>query len=133
MSSAEIFDNATAIYATDLPVSADLGDGFGPDPEACADTARADCARGLVGGSIEDATDDPAASVYDFARAVARVAAAAEATRDLPFLLTARAESHLFGSADLTETVRRLQAFSQAGAHILYAPGLPDLQANKVV
>jgi 2-methylisocitrate lyase-like PEP mutase family enzyme len=134
LSRSEILDNATTIVdATDLPVSADLGAGFGAAADTCAETVRTACARGLVGGSIEDATGDPAAPVYDFAHAVARIEAAADATRDLPFLLTARAESHLFGSADLAETVRRLQAFSQAGADVLYAPGLPDLEAIKVV
>ncbi len=134
LSRAEILDNAAAIVAgTDLPVTADLENGFGDAPEACAETIRAAAAVGLVGGSIEDATGDPARPIYDFGHAVERVAAAAEAARGLPFVLTARTENHLNGRDDLDDTLRRLQAFSEAGAEVLYAPGLPDLAAIRTV
>ena len=86
-----------------------------------------------MGGSIEDATGDPDAPIYEFSLAVERVQAAAEAAQGLPFLLTARAENHLWGQGDLADTIKRLQAFSQAGADVLYAPGLPDIQAIRTV
>ncbi|WP_018000204.1 isocitrate lyase/phosphoenolpyruvate mutase family protein [Paracoccus sp. N5] len=124
---------AEIVAATALPVSADLGNGFAATPEGCAETMRRAAAAGLVGGSIEDATGDPAAPIFDFAEAVARVRAAAEAARGLPFLLTARAENFLCDRPDLDDTIRRLQAFSQAGADVLYAPGLPDLAAIRRV
>ncbi len=131
---AEVLANASEIVAaTHLPVSADLGNGFGHAPDVCAQTIRAACDIGLVGGSIEDATGDPGAPIYPLTEAVERVRAAADAARDLPFVLTARAENHLWGSADLADTIERLQAFSEAGADVLYAPGLPDLQAIKTV
>ncbi len=130
----EILRNAAQIVAaTDLPVSADLEDGFGPAPEACAGTVRMACDIGLVGGSIEDVTGNPDAPIHDLSLAAERVRAAAEAVRDRPFLLTARAENHLWGRSDLRDTIRRLQAFSEAGADVLYAPGLPDLQAIRTV
>lgn len=129
-----VLENAGAIVAaTDPPVSADLADGFGTDPETCAETIRLAAATGLVGGSIEDATGDPARPVHDFALAVERVAAAAEAAARLPFVLTARAEGFLYGRRDLDEVIRRLQAFEAAGAQVLYAPGLPDLDAVRTV
>ncbi|WP_313350979.1 isocitrate lyase/phosphoenolpyruvate mutase family protein [Paracoccus sp. (in: a-proteobacteria)] len=131
---AEVLENAAEIVeATDLPVSADLEDGFGPEPETCAETIRLACDIGLVGGSIEDATGDGAAPIHDLSQAVERVQAAAEAARGLPFLLTARAENFLWGRPDLDDTIRRLQAFSAAGAHVLYAPGLPDIAAIRTV
>ncbi|MCA1440418.1 isocitrate lyase/phosphoenolpyruvate mutase family protein [Ensifer sp. IC4062] len=134
LSRSEILENAAEIIgATHLPVSADLEDGFGAAPETCAETVRMACGVGLVGGSIEDATGDPDAPIYDLAHAVERVRAAAEATRELPFLLTARAENYLWGRADLDDTIRRLQAFSEAGADVLYAPGLPDIDAIRAV
>jgi 2-methylisocitrate lyase-like PEP mutase family enzyme len=127
-SRAETLANAAAIVAaTDLPVSADLENGFGHRPEDCAATLRDAIGTGLAGGSIEDATGDPARPIYDFAEAVERVAAAAEAVRDRPFVLTARAENFLHGRPDLDDTIRRLQAFAAAGAEVLYAPGLTDL------
>ncbi len=130
----EILENAAEIVAaTDLPVSADLEDGFGAAPEACAQTIRLACGIGLVGGSIEDATGLPDAPIYPMAQAVERVRAAAEAARGKPFLLTARAENHLWGKTDLGDTIRRLQAFAEAGADVLYAPGLPDLDAIRSV
>ncbi|AUH33990.1 isocitrate lyase/PEP mutase family protein [Paracoccus tegillarcae] len=134
LSRAEILDNAAEIVAaTDLPVSADLEDGFGPSPENCAETIRMSAAVGLVGGSIEDATGNPDDPIHDHGLAVERIAAAAEAARDLPFLLTARAENYLWGKPDLDDTIRRLQAFADAGADVLYAPGLPDLQTIRQV
>jgi 2-methylisocitrate lyase-like PEP mutase family enzyme len=130
----EILDNAAEIVgATDLPVSADLEDGFGAAPEICAETIRLASAIGLVGGSIEDATGDPARPIYDLSQAVERVQAAAEAARKLPFLLTARAENFLWERPDLDDTIKRLQAFSAAGADVLYAPGLPDIDAIRTV
>jgi 2-methylisocitrate lyase-like PEP mutase family enzyme len=114
------------VSATDLPVSADLEHGFGDDPETVAETIRLAAAAGLVGGSIEDSTsrrDDP---IYELERAVERVRAAAEQARSLPFLftLTARAENYLYGRNDLDDTIKRLQAYQDAGADVLYAPGL---------
>jgi 2-methylisocitrate lyase-like PEP mutase family enzyme len=130
----EVLANAAAIVAaTDLPVNADLEDGFGPDPQNCAQTIVEAAAVGLVGGSIEDATGDRSRPIYDFQQAVDRVAAAAEAASPLPFLLTARAENYLYGRTDLDDTIRRLQAFSAAGADVLYAPGLPSLGAIRAV
>ncbi|NLD56110.1 MAG: isocitrate lyase/phosphoenolpyruvate mutase family protein [Burkholderiaceae bacterium] len=114
------------VAATDLPVSADLENGFGDDPETVAQTIRLGAAAGLVGGSIEDATGRADAPVYPFELAVERVRAAAEAARQLPFpfTLTARAENFLVGRPDLDDTIRRLQAFQEAGADVLYAPAL---------
>lgn len=114
------------VSATDLPVSADLENGFGDDPETVAETIRLAASAGLVGGSIEDSTtrrDDP---IYELEHAVERVSAAAEAVRSLPFrfTLTARAENYLFGRRDLNDTINRLQAYRKAGADVLYAPGL---------
>ncbi len=130
----EILDNAAEIVgATDLPVSADLEDGFGADLGCCAETIRLASEVGLVGGSIEDATGDPARPIYDLSQAVERVQAAAEAARKLPFLLTARAENFLWERPDLDDTIKRLQAFSAAGADVLYAPGLPDIDAIRTV
>ena len=130
----EIIANAAEIVAaTDLPVSADLEDGFGAQPEICAETIRMACDVGLVGGSIEDATGEQGAPIYDLSQAVERIQAAAEAARDLPFLLTARAENYLWGRPDLSDTIKRLQAFSEAGADVLYAPGLPDIEAIRTV
>ncbi|MBS7540758.1 isocitrate lyase/PEP mutase family protein [Ancylobacter lacus] len=129
-----ILANARAIVeATELPVSADLEDGFGPAPEDCALTVRLAAEAGLVGGSIEDATGDPAQPIHPFAQAVERVASAAEEARRHPFLLTARAENFLWGRPDLDDTIRRLQAFEAAGADVLYAPGLRDLAMIRAV
>lgn len=130
----EILANAAEIVsATHLPVSADLGDGFGADADICAETIRMASSAGLVGGSIEDATGDPDNPIYELAHAIDRVRAAAEAARDLPFVLTARAENHLYGRENLDDTIKRLQAFSEAGAEVLYAPGLPDIEAIRLV
>src|SRR5215469_15657786 len=131
---AEILQNAKEIAeATDLPVSADLEDGFGPTPENCAETIRLAAVAGLAGGSIEDATGDPDNPIYPFDLAVERIAAAAIAARESNFMLTARAENFLHGRPDLGDTIRRLQAFAGAGAHVLYAPGLPSLATIREV
>jgi 2-methylisocitrate lyase-like PEP mutase family enzyme len=116
-------------------VAADLENGFGHAPETVAETIRLAAATGLVGGSIEDATGDVRAPIYEFAHAVERVTAAAEAAHRLPFpfMLTARAENFLHDKPDLDDTVRRLQAFERAGADVLFAPGLPDLAAVRAV
>ena len=129
-----VLDNAGAIVeATHLPVSADLQNGFGDAPEDCAATIRLASDIGLAGGSIEDASDNPDDPIYDFDLAVERVAAAAEAARGRRFVLTARAENFLHGRADLDDTIRRLHAFAKAGADVLYAPGLPSLEAIREV
>ncbi|HEX7052244.1 MAG TPA: isocitrate lyase/phosphoenolpyruvate mutase family protein [Longimicrobiales bacterium] len=133
----ETLANARAIAeATDLPVAADLENGFGHAPEDAAETIRlAGEWAGLVGGSIEDATGDPARPIYDFEHAIERVAAAAEAARRLPFpfVFVARAENFLHGRPDLDDTIRRLQAFEAAGADCLYAPGLTTPDAIRAV
>jgi 2-methylisocitrate lyase-like PEP mutase family enzyme len=125
----------TIVGATDLPVAADLENCFGDDPATVAETIRLAAATGLVGGSVEDFTGDEQHPVYDFSLSVERVAAAVEAARSLPipFTLTARAENFLHGRADLDDTIRRLQAFAEAGAEVLFAPGLPNLDAIRKV
>jgi 2-methylisocitrate lyase-like PEP mutase family enzyme len=129
-----ILENAKAIVeATRLPVSADLQDGFGPSPESCEETIRLASAIGLAGGSIEDASADPSHPIYDFQLAVERVEAAAEAAQTHQFFLTARAENFLHDRPNLEDTIKRLQAFEQAGADVLYAPGLPSLEAIREV
>jgi 2-methylisocitrate lyase-like PEP mutase family enzyme len=112
--------------ATSLPVSADLENGFGDDPETVAETIRRAAATGIVGGSIEDSTSRPQDPIYAHALAVERIRAAAEVARSLPFpfTLTARAENYLVGRRDLKDTIKRLQAYQEAGANVLYAPGL---------
>jgi 2-methylisocitrate lyase-like PEP mutase family enzyme len=132
----ETLDNVRAIAAaTHLPVSADLESGFGPGPEDVAETIRLAALAGAVGGSVEDATGDPDAPILPLAEAVRRVEAAVAAARALsfPFTLTARAENFLYGVSDLDDTVRRLRAYESAGADVLYAPGLPDLDAVRTV
>ena len=132
----ESLANARAIVgATDLPVSADLEKGFGDDPAAAAETIRQAGAIGLMGGSIEDATGDPARPIFDLGQATERVAAAVQAARALPFpfMLTGRAEGVLRGKTDLDDVIKRLQAFEKAGADVLMAPGLPDLAAVRTV
>jgi len=136
VSRAEALANAAMIVAaTDLPVSADLEDGYGPAPEDCAATVRDAAAIGLCGCTIEDTTADPAAPIHDFDAAVARVAAAALAARAAPhpFVLTARSENFLHGKRDLDDTIRRLVAFAEVGADCLYAPALPDMAAIRAV
>jgi len=121
---------AAVAAASDLSVSADLENGFGDTPATAAETIRMAAAAGAVGGSIEDATgrrDDP---IYELAAAVDRIAAAAAAARAMPFVftLTARAENYLVGRPDLKDTIRRLQAYQEAGADVLYAPGLTSAE-----
>ena len=132
----EALAHARAIVAaTDLPVAADLEKGFGDAPSAAAETIRLGAAVGLVGGSIEDATGDRQKPHYDLGQATERVAAAVEAARALPFpfTLTARSENFLRGNPSLEDTIKRLQAYEQAGADVLMAPGLPDLAAVRTV
>jgi len=126
---------ASIVAATPLPVSADLEMGLGDSPESAGETIRAAAALGLAGGSLEDHTGRRDAPIYDFALAVERIAAAAEARNELSgdFVLTARAENFLWGRPDLDDTIRRLQAFEAAGADVLYAPGLPDIDAVRTV
>ena len=127
VSRAEALENAKSIVeATNLPVAADLENGYGHAPEDAAETIRMAAGVGLVGGSIEDATGDEAKPIYEFDHAVERIAAAVEAAKSLkfPFMLVARAENYLHGRPDLDDTIRRLQAFEKAGAAVLYAPGL---------
>ena len=123
----EALANAREIVeATDLPVAADLENGYGDSPVAVAETIRLAADAGLVGGSIEDATGNTADPIYDFALAVERIEAAAFAAAKLPFrfMLVARSENYLHGRPDLLDTIRRLQAFEKAGAEVLYAPGI---------
>jgi 2-methylisocitrate lyase-like PEP mutase family enzyme len=132
----EAMEHARLIVSlSPCPVAADLENGFGHAPATVVETIHLAAASGLVGGSIEDASGDTRAPIYDFEHAVERVAAAAEAAHALPFhfTLTARAENFLHGRADLEDTLRRLQAFERAGADVLFAPGLPDLDAVRAV
>jgi 2-methylisocitrate lyase-like PEP mutase family enzyme len=126
---------AGIVSATDLPVSADLEKGYGDAPADTAETIRLAAQAGLVGGSIEDATGDKDKPLFSLSEAAERVAAAVAAARALPFrfTLTARTENYLRGNPDLGDTIRRLQAFEQAGADVLFAPGLPDLGAVRAV
>ncbi|MND89592.1 Methylisocitrate lyase [compost metagenome] len=123
----ETLVNARAIVdATALPVAADLENGFSDDPKGCAEAILLGAQAGLVGGSIEDASGNPDEPIYSFHHAVERVEAAVAAARslDFPFMLCARAENLLHGRMDLDDTIARLQAFAEAGADVLYAPGL---------
>jgi 2-methylisocitrate lyase-like PEP mutase family enzyme len=132
----ETLANVAAIAAaTSLPVTADLESGFGAAPGDVAETMRLAAQAGAVGGSVEDSTGDSARPVRSLDEAVERVAAAAEAAHALPFpfTLTARAENFLYGRPDLDDTIARLRAFEAAGADVLYAPGLPDLDAIRAV
>jgi 2-methylisocitrate lyase-like PEP mutase family enzyme len=136
VSRTEVLDNCRAIAAaTELPVTADLENGYAHEPRAAAELIRLAAEAGVVGGSIEDATGDPRDPIYDFQLAVERVHAAVEVARSLPvpFTLTARAENLLHGRPDLDDTIRRLQAFEKAGADVLYAPGLRDLATIRTV
>jgi 2-methylisocitrate lyase-like PEP mutase family enzyme len=118
----------TLVRASDLPVSVDIENGYGPDPDDAATAIRRMADAGAVGGSIEDYDSED--GIYPFDRAVERVAAAVEAARglDCPFTLTARAENYVRGNPDLDDTIARLQAYERAGADVLYAPrlGRPD-------
>ncbi|MDY7559853.1 isocitrate lyase/phosphoenolpyruvate mutase family protein [Pseudomonas sp. 10B1] len=132
----EVLENARRIVeATSLPVTADLENGFGDSPEEVAYTIHAAAKVGLVGGSIEDATGNLKHRIYDFNHAVERVAAGVEAARSLPFpfVFVARAENFICGRPDLDDTLRRLIAFQEAGADVLFAPGLPDLETIRLV
>jgi 2-methylisocitrate lyase-like PEP mutase family enzyme len=112
--------------ATHLPVSADLENGFGDAPEVAAETIRLAAAAGVVGGSIEDSTGRSDSPIYEIELAAERIRAAAAATRSLPFpfTFTARAENYLHGRPNISDTIRRLQAYQEAGADVLYAPGV---------
>lgn len=125
----------TIVDATPLPVSADLENGFGDAPEATAATVAMATEVGLAGCSIEDATGRPDRPIYERSHAIERVRAAVEAARAsaFPFVLTARAENFLHGRSDLDDTIERLQAFEAAGADVLYAPGLRDLETIRQV
>ncbi len=134
LSREEILENASAIVqATDLPVSADLEHGFGESPDACVKTVLGAIDIGLVGGSIEDASGKASHPIFDFELSVDRIAAVAEAIKELPFVLTARAENYLHGRPDLDDTILRLQAFEHAGADVLYAPGLNSIEDMRTV
>jgi 2-methylisocitrate lyase-like PEP mutase family enzyme len=121
------------VAATDLPISVDLENGYGADPGQAAVAVTRAAEAGAVGGSIEDY--DPAGHLYELPLAVERVAAAAEAAHGLgwPFMLTARAENHIRGNPDLDDTIARLQAFEEAGADVLYAPGLRTAEEIRAV
>ena len=123
------------VAATDLPVAADLENGFADDPTAVAETIRLAAEAGLVGGSIEDFTGDASRGQFDIAFATERIAAAVEAARALPFYFTlaARAENFIRGNPSLDDTIKRLAAYELAGADVLFAPGLPDLAAVREV
>jgi 2-methylisocitrate lyase-like PEP mutase family enzyme len=123
------------VAAVGIPVSADLEHGKGDSPDSAAQTIFAAEAAGLAGCSIEDSTGDPKDPIYEFSLAVERVTAAVEAARSLKrdFVFTARAENFLWGIRDLDDTIRRLQAFEKAGADVLYAPGLSDIETVKAI
>jgi 2-methylisocitrate lyase-like PEP mutase family enzyme len=130
----EVIEHTTTLdRATDLPVSVDLENGYGRDPESAALAIVRAAEAGAVGGSIEDY--DPAGHIYDLGHATERVAAAAEASRGLgfPFTLTARAENHLRGHPDVEDTIARLESFERAGADVLYAPGLRSAEQIRAV
>jgi 2-methylisocitrate lyase-like PEP mutase family enzyme len=130
----EVIEHTAALdLATDLPVSVDLENGYGPDPESAAIAIARVAEAGAVGGSIEDY--DPEGHLYERSQAAERIAAAAEVARSLafPFTLTARAENHIRGNPNLNDTIMRLQAFEAAGADVLYAPGLRSAQEIRPV
>jgi 2-methylisocitrate lyase-like PEP mutase family enzyme len=130
----EVIDHVTALArATSLPLSVDLENGYGPEPEDAASAVARVAEVGAVGGSVEDY--DPHGHIYVLEHAAARVAAACEAARrlDFPFMLTARAENHIRGNSDLDDTIARLQAYERAGADVLYAPGLGSADEIRAV
>ena len=132
----EAFQNIQSIVgASNLPVSADLENGYGDDPETCAETIILAASIGLVGGSIEDATGRAEDPIYPFELAVERVRAAVEAVQKLPhpFTLTARAENLIHGRQDIKDTIKRLEAFADAGADVLFAPGLKTYEEIETV
>lgn len=133
---AETLQNVQSIVtATQLPVSADLENGYGDEPETCAETILLAAKAGLSGGSIEDATGKPHDPIYPFELAVERIKAAVAAARSLPypFTVTARAENLIYGRPDLNDTIRRLEAFADAGADVLFAPGLKTREEIEAV
>ena len=125
---------ASVTAATDVPVSVDLENGYGPEPEQAALAITRVAAAGAVGGSIED-FDRDGGRLYEVSHAADRIAAAAEAARalDVPFMLTGRAENHIRGNPDLDDTIARLQAYEAAGADVLYAPGLATVDEIRAV
>jgi 2-methylisocitrate lyase-like PEP mutase family enzyme len=130
----EVIEHTAALdRATELPISVDLENGYGPDPESAAVAITRVAEAGAVGGSIEDY--DPGGRLYELTHAVERVSAAVEAARGLgfPFTLTARTENHIRGNPDLEDTIARLQAYDQAGADVLYAPGLARVEDIRAV
>jgi 2-methylisocitrate lyase-like PEP mutase family enzyme len=130
----EVVDHTAALdRATELPLSVDLENGYGSDPKSPPIAVTRIAAAGAVGGSIEDY--DPVDGIYEVRHAAERISAAAEAARGLgfPFMLTARAENHIRGNPDLTDTIARLRAYEEAGADVLYAPGLRDAQEIRTV
>ncbi|MGH8764697.1 MAG: isocitrate lyase/PEP mutase family protein [Burkholderiales bacterium] len=132
----QVLDNTRELCeATDLPVNADLENGFADDPREAAKAIRLACEHGAVGGSIEDSSGNPAKPIYDFNLALERVQAAVEVARSLPvpFTFTARAENFLHGRKDMDDTIKRLQAFEAAGADVLYSPGLHTLAEIRTV
>jgi 2-methylisocitrate lyase-like PEP mutase family enzyme len=133
VSLAEAVANGTLLaHVSGLPVNGDLEDGFGPDPEQCVATVEAAITGGLAGLGIEDTTADPARPIHDLDHAVARIRAAAAASRGR-IVLTGRTDNFLHGRPDLADTIRRLTAFAEAGADVLYAPALPDMDAIRAV
>jgi 2-methylisocitrate lyase-like PEP mutase family enzyme len=129
----QAIDNAALLTRlTGLPVNGDLEDGFGPSPEDCVATVEASIANGLAGLGIEDTTADPTHPIHDFDDAVARLRAAAKAAKGR-ILLTGRTDNYLNGRPDLDDTIRRLTAFAEAGADVLFAPGLPDMASIEAV
>lgn len=132
----EVIDHCRDVAgAVDIPVTADLENGFGPKPEDVAETIRLAAQTDLAGGSIEDSTGDENAPTFEHAHAVERVAAAVEAARasDDGFVLTARAEAYLYGKGDIDETLARLNAFAEVGADVLYAPGISDIETVRAI
>ena len=123
------------VKSTHLPVSADLENGYGNAPEEVAQTIQLAAKSGLAGGSIEDHTNNPNNPIFEFNHAVERIQAAIEVKQSLAydFVLTARCENHVWGRDNLDDTIRRLQAFEEVGADVLYAPGLHDLESIKTV
>src|SRR5262249_20681880 len=123
------------VNATELPVSADLENGFGDAPDAVAETVRKAGEAGLVGCSIEDWTGEASRPLYDIQFAMERVAAAVQIARSFPFYftITARAENFVRGKPELDDTIKRLLAYEKAGADVLFAPALPDLAAVRAV
>lgn len=123
------------VEATDLPVSADLENGYGDSPEEVQKTIHAAAQAGLVGCTIEDTTGDKSNPIYEKSFAIERIQAAVEAVNalDFNFTLTARAENYLHGCPDIDDTLARLQGYEDVGADVLYAPGLPDIHTIKTV